>query len=506
MSATLLWFSGAETGGVSEFPDVNTGCSIVASPVRSGTYALSTPTTRRAIVAITGLGSSTYLRCYFKIGANPSAAQVIVGLGTTTTDKFQVWLNTDGTVGWSFGTFPAGPTASGAGVVSLSAWNKLEVHYLRDATVGGMDIYLNDALQTSDFTIATTSGTSATTMKLQFGDVEGIDGGQTIYWDDMAFGTGGYIGTGQSLAVQGKAGAVTYDAWTKSSGATAHPLWSETPYGAANNCHSVVSGDQQTMLAAPTGLAAGATVNGAFLLAVASCASSFSTVKLMRRVGVTDTISGTKSTSTVAGVVPRGVNAESMDVFVDTVANMDAMEIGAQANDSSIANTVDDIWLLVDYVPAPPVTITILTAPPLEALGWTAYRLPTPMEARGQALLEFGATAPLEARGWAKLAVPLSVESWLALRNRITLAFEIIGGPPDALVVEFRVAAPTFDPLRVLFSVRESGEVMGALDVTFDVLEACDAGLEVTFFVLQEALFNLRMHETLVAPHVEVRL
>jgi len=311
-----------------------------------------------ARVTIAGLAGATvtYLRAYFKIAGNPSVVQSIVALGTSTPKSF-IFLNTNGTIGWAWNALS--PSVSGADSVSLSAWNLLEVKFVRgSASDGGVEVYLNGALQFTDLTTTTTSGFGTAQLRLGLGDVNSDGGGQTIYWDDMAFGTGAYIGAGQSVAVQGKAGTPTYDAWTKNGDTTAALCWSETPFSNGKNCSDQTTTHQQTMLVNDTTLnaAVGASdvINGAYVLAVVKCASGTPTVKLMRRVAGVDTTSGTRFMATTDGVIPRGLNGEAFDVFVDTRANLGGAEIGALANSATILETIEDMWLLVDYTPPPP--------------------------------------------------------------------------------------------------------------------------------------------------------
>lgn len=382
--ATLVWFSGCETGGpvagagieFSVFSNGGGGSpSVQTSVKRSGSYGLLTPHDALARIRHNyASNATTYIRCYFRPTANPNNPVVIIAnmnSNASTARGFHVWLNTNGTVGWAFNLGEAGPVSSGSDTVLLNDWNFLQVKLVRDAAVGGMEIYLNDVLQVSSFATSTTTGTSLTTSQTFFGndvfqpgtDQSGID----IYWDDCAFGFGGYIGAGQSVAVQGKAGAPTYNAWTKNGGATAAECWSETPWSNGKNCSSNVSGDIQSMLVNDTALnsAIGAsdTINGAIVLAVGKESSATApALKILRRSGGSDTLSANLFTTTTDTMRPNPVDSESLSVFVDTLANLGALEIGCQWNSSAQTVTIEDMWLLVDFTPAAP--------PPAPTGGW----------------------------------------------------------------------------------------------------------------------------------------
>lgn len=382
MPATLVWFSGCETGGPS--PNNNTGAgsefsaisnggavspSFVTSPVRTGTYALITPHDGYARIHIAyASNATTVLRFYYKVTSNPSATVPILLAANTTSASargWRLWLTTAGKIGWDFNALGGGsPAGTGADSVSLTDWNLIEVKFVRDATVGGMEIFLNGVQQVSSFATSTTTGTSLTTMTVFFGndlDQPGTNrSGIDMWWDDMAFGTGStYVGAGGSVAIQGKAGAPTYNAWTKNGGATsAADAWSETPWSGTKNCSDSVVADRQTMLvddaAVSAKIAAGSVINGAMVLAVAKIVTS-GNFKLTHRISGVDTDSATKVLSTTDTMEPNGVNGDSMDVFTPAYSDLTSgtMEIGAVSNSTNTA-TVEDVWLLVDFIPPQP--------------------------------------------------------------------------------------------------------------------------------------------------------
>jgi hypothetical protein len=374
----LSWFSGCESGGPvagagSEFSALSNGGggtpTFQTSTVRSGVYALLTPHDGYARIHIAYASSATNVfRLYFRVTSNPTNTVPIILAANSTSSTARGWrvfLTSAGKIGWSFNNLGSNPPdGTGADSVSLTDWNLLEVKLTRDTTVGGMEIFLNGVQQVSDFTHSTTSGTSLTTTTLFFGndlDQPGTNqSGIDIWWDDMAFATGStYIGAGQCVAIQGKAGTPTYDAWTKNGGATsAADAWSETPWSGTKNCSDNVVSDRQTMLlddaAVTSKIPSGSVINGAMLLAVAKIVTS-GNFKLTHRISGVDTDSATKVLSTTDTMEPNGVNGDSMDVFTPSYADLTSgtMEIGAVSNSTNTA-TVEDMWLMVDFTPPPP--------------------------------------------------------------------------------------------------------------------------------------------------------
>lgn len=471
----LAWFSGAECGGPDgsgfggEFDAYSSGGGgapthvTAPSPVRTGTYSVKVPHDGRFRRRTSYASSAaTVVRFGFYIAANPSNAVVILAANNSTGStgtSFHVWLNANGTLGWGYGNSGEGaPVASGATAVNLGAWNLIEVKLLRDAAAGGMEITLNGALQVSQFDRATTTGTSATATTLHFGNDVYQPGtnqsGQDMYFDDMAFGTGStYLGNGGCLAFQGKAGAPTYDAWTKNGDTTAAACWSATPWSSAKDCSRNVVNDRQTMLlddaAVAAAIAAADTINGAAVVAVGKLSSGLGNLKLTRRVGGVDTDTGTIVLSTTELFLPSGVNDGVFNVFTPTRADLvsGTTEVGAVCN-STNTEVVEDVWLVVDVT--------------------------------------FAATPPDE-------GTPLTVE--------FNVAYE-------ALTVEFMVVElGPFSALTVQFDVVGGGpeDAVGLL-VEFDVYEAPEPGLTVTFDILPAGLVERRFGSDVQGPVADVDL
>lgn len=527
--ATLVWFSGCECGPPDgsgfgkEFTSLSNGGgglpTIQSTTKRSGTYGLKLPVdgSARASAGTYSSNATTYFRGYFQIGANPTNAIIILSAGSSSSlssSRFQLWLNTNGTLGWDYNT-PAGssgPAASGSDAVNLGAWNRIEIKYVRDASAGGMEIYLNGVLQVSSFATATTTGTSLTTMTLFFVNDAKVPGtgqsGQDMYWDDMAFGFGGYIGAGQCVAVQGKAGTPTYDAFTKNVGATADECWSETPWSGTKNCTSSTIAQRQTMLVNDTALnaAIGAsdTINGAMVLAVTKIVTS-GNCKLTRRIGGVDTDSATKILGTVDTLIPEGLD-HTMDVFVDTRANLASAEIGVVANSTNLL-TVEDVWLVVDFTPDPNPDIT----PGTGSLTLTGQLVTTQGAGSitpGTGALALVGSAPLTNR-IAPGTGALGLTGYTVDMRRPaggTGALSLVGQQPtlrtqEALTVLFDIITPTRSPLIVQFDIIEvPGTTPDPLTVEFDIIQANGDPLVVTFDILNGDLVNRRLTSDIQGP------
>lgn len=519
MPATLLWFSGLETGSNNEFDNGPDG-EVATAVVRSGAYALKFDNALhgQASVQIPGLSATMYARFYFRPAGPPLESSARIYAAGTSTGRFRLLYRTDGTLQWDYDG--DGPFDIGANTLVVDSWNLIEIKQVRHASVGGMEVYLNSVLQFSTFTKDTTFGSSATQMRFFFGpsvnsmgSTPTYENGADTFLDDVAVGTGQHIGAGQCTLVGGKAGAPTYDAWTKVGDTTAALCWSAVPFSASKNCTHATSGGKQTMLTATLGAIAGSSViNGARMMAVAKVSSGFSTVKLLRRVAGADTVSATRSLGTTDAFIPNGVNSETFDVFVDTLANLNASEIGVEDSDSAVTTTVEDVWLMVDFAPGPPVVLTPLLPTHLEALQSVFSALPIPFEILGQALLNPAIPIPLDIVGWLGGQLPIPIEIWRGVYGTgggLPVPVEVDGVPDGSLGVAFAVITAAYGPFRVSFDVYLIEENMGPLSVVFDVKEgigADDAGLEIHFSALPEVLFRLRMDSDPQAPIVTWRL
>lgn len=518
MAATLVWFSGGEAGGrvggfggeFDTYDDGGTGTppSHVTSPVRTGTYALKTPHDTRLKVQTNYTSNSTvFFRSYFKAGVPTNTVCVLVGNANTfaTARGWRIYLTSTGKIGWGFSqTSGSAPDGIGATSFDTVGWNLLEVKFVRDAAAGGLEIFLNGTLQVSDFTHATTSGTSATNTRLHFGndlDQPGTNqSGEDIFFDDLALATGGYIGAGGSIAVQGKAGAPTYDTFTKNGDTTAALCWSQTPWSSAKNCSTSTINSNQTMLVDDTALGslvpAGATINGAFIGAVAIAGAASSHIHALRRLAGVDTVGGVMPIPTGNDLfVPNGVDIDPMGIFVDTLSNLQALEIGVQAHPGSGTETIEDVWLFVDYAPSPNTTIT----PSAGSLVIT-----------GQPALASDSDSP----NIQPQTGTVTLTGQPAHLNTIdpgTGAVSLVGGQAlvfvtSALTVTFMIADEVVRyPLNVIFDIMNLDQPVVPLTVKFDVEQAQGDPLTVTFDILGD-IVNRRLKNDVQGPVAKVTL
>lgn len=514
MAATIQWFAGAEIGSLNEFnrSPVGNPSSGGSQPTaqtsikRTGSYAVKCPQDGLVKSTVTNLAATVFVRFYFKASAFPTHTVPICGFATSNAfAKVNLMLNTNGTLGWFFGTIPSSSTTSGATPIDTSGWNFIEIKFFRDASAGGLEVFLNGVLQFSDFTSSpnTTAGTAATTMIFYFGNdlnQNGSQSGEDMYFDDMAVATGAYIGAGGSIAVQGKAGSPTYDAWTKNGDTTAALCWSETPFSTGKNCSDTTPTDRQTMLVNDTILnslvGAGDTINAAFILSIAKAATSGS-LKTTRRIGGVDTDGADRGLAITDTAFPNQLNGDDLNIFTDTRANLGAAEIGfvRGATGSGNAATVEDVWLLVDFTPNPNISIT----PSAGALVVTGQIL-TVTDSDSPKIRPNTGTLNLVGRqpGSNHKTPGAGSLGLVGGRARVFVA--------SALTVTFNIAdtVPRF-PLLVSFDIENLSQPPTPLTVKFDIQTIDGDPLTVTFDILGD-IVNRRLKNDVQGPVARVVL
>jgi hypothetical protein len=503
---TPVWHSGAESGSTLEFTggvsDGGGGAPTCDSGTkRSGNYSLKTPHDGLAKVRITGIAATVFSRIYFKAAAHPTNGVVIAGWGTSSIlPRVNIFLNADGTVGWANGSLPSSPTVSGSSVISTSDWNRLDIKFVRDAAVGGVEVYLNGVLQFTDLNQSTTSGTSASAMYWYFGNDLSQPGtnqsGIDIFFDDMAVGTVAYIEEGHVYGFQGKAGTPTYNAWTKNGDTTAALCWSETPPSATKNCTSVINAQNQTMLvddaAIDAVLPVGSTIHAVMVVGIGKAGAGTPGAHTIYRVGGVDTLGANSTFSTPDQWFPNGVNGDPLQAFVDTLANLEASEIGAQSSTSGNTVQVEDMWLMVDATPS--VRITPGTGS-LSITGQQADQTNTmsPNIRPGSGSLTL-VGQPAHQRPFDVPAGALALTGY-APGVRITLG----------LRVAFDIITPVRSPLTVMFDVQDPPEGFAdPLTVSFDIAEANGTPLTVTFDINSTA--SRRLSDDIQGPVAKVVL
>jgi hypothetical protein len=503
MPATLLWFTGFETA------DPEFALSVVTSPVRadSGVYACKihgADSDAGPNPTFLDGNATMYMRFFLYPTANPAGTVRLCGGGTSSfTPKFRLYWNSDGTLTYAFGN--STPIATGATPLTLNAYNLIELKFVRDASVGGLEVYLNDALQFSSFAGSTTSGTSTAAGSMNFFFLDSsidFSGMGDCYLDDCAVAIGGYIGSADStIAIGGKAGAPTYDAWAKSSGSDAYALWNTVPYDVTKYCESGVDADKQTMLLIG-GIPEGSVIGGAYVKMVGErVAFANEGFQILKRLASVDTLTAT------FGTFSQNPFRAATALFTDTVANLNGMEIGSKKIGSSNTPNVYQILLELNYTPPPPIILTSMMPSMVESLGWVTYRTPTMFETLGQTLLRLRVPSLFESLGWIFARASFPLESWIALRHRLLLQVETDGIEADALAVLWQVLraggtpGAAYDPLFVRFSTLAPFiETMGALTVTFNAWRPTEDGLQVRFDALDGDLIALATSGAVQAP------
>lgn len=352
MAQAITYFTGFETGDSSELNTLGASSSVQNSIVRTGGYALK----QAAAASITkvGLAATTgVIRFYLYAPALPAAAANIVGVGKSGgTNLYTLQINTNGTLRVNDGNALMGFTGTNGTFVlpTDTAWTLVEMACDLAAS-GIIKVWVNGVL---DINITHTSDVTATPIdNYRF---LGSANPKEVYVDDVRIDTGGLTpaGHGQCIARQGLAGTPAYDAWTKNGGATAAACWSDTPFDTTNYCDDTSLNAFQTMLvasfaASQTGhgtqvISTGDTINAVKAAIVGKSsltAAGAGAANIRRRVGGVDT--DTSITFTTSDAYYQTA------FFTDTVANLNAYEIGGGHGAVAATHTIRDAWLMVDY-------------------------------------------------------------------------------------------------------------------------------------------------------------
>lgn len=248
-------------------------------------------------------------------------------------------------------------TASQVGsdfAISPSTVNLIEVKLVISATVGVLELKVNGVVA------ATGSGlnTGATNVdEVRLNGAAITNGSGLTQLDHFILRDDAYPGPGYSIARQGVAGTPTYDAWTKNGAATAALCWSETPFSATKNCSNIGLGNAQTMLVGSFN-SAGSAPEGSGLISSIDTINAGKTAMIAK-----STVSGNLSIRRrVAGSDTDTVKAiTTADAYYDdgiwtpTFTNLTAgtTEIGAVDTVAAVTDTVEDMWLIVDYTQGP---------------------------------------------------------------------------------------------------------------------------------------------------------
>lgn len=360
-----VWFCGFETGGKSELGGTPQGTSVVqGTTVRTGAYAIKLQG-GSYVETVTGLNLSTFFfRGYVNPDGSPSAQSYLFGVASSSdSDIITVHLNTDRTltaINRSSGTVTLG---TGTAVIPTNTWTLFEVKVVISAGSGIVEIKIGGSIDQTYTGLTNNAKGNIDRAELENTKAGSGDPGINVYFDDCAIDNAAYCGAANIIARQIKAGTPTYDTWSKTSSQTIDQVWSETPFSATNSANS---GSISTALA-QTGLTASF--------------SSTQTGHGSETIGASDTINAVKvgavaktsatTSSGGLGAVRQRLNGSDTDanvtittsdayyegaIFTDTLTNINASEIGWNKRASSAArtHTVEDVWMQVEYTPAPP--------------------------------------------------------------------------------------------------------------------------------------------------------
>jgi hypothetical protein len=358
-------FCGLETGDGSELSAaLQTTYTVQSSIKRTGSYALKTDCASYAEQPIfSGLAATTlYLsfKHYFEDVSTPGsdkfgAVIVLRTAGGVAIASIQQFHTSSGGYALTVRNEVSGTNHGTNYFVSAGQWYTLQLNTVISATVGVVELKI-DSLTTLTLSAQNTGTTAINDVRAANVSSSPSSGFHNQYFDDWAVATSGYPGDQRVIARQGKSGAPTYNAWTKSSGTDAYALWSDTPFSAATECHSTAQNQAQTMLLADVGagtdaIGASDTINGCRVVGIGKLRAGTNkrTYSVRRRIGGVDTDeSVTAQQSTAGDAIFQG------SIFTTTRANLQSGEIGGlrgATTSNSQEWQIEDMWMMVAYTP-----------------------------------------------------------------------------------------------------------------------------------------------------------
>lgn len=351
MAQAVVYFNGFETGDASELSLIGGSTTIQSTVVRSGAWAAKDAANTGLRPILTGVSATQWVcRYYYQVESLPGSTANILKENRASTDRLFLNLKANGNLEVQDAGSTLGLTTT-AGTVVFSTGVFHTICVALDLAAGGIvKVWVDGVLDISTTHTSDVSATPFSSMSLL--------GATSInsYFDDIRIDTGGVaqIIDGRCIARQGKTATPTYNAWTKNGAATAALCWSDTPFATATNCSNAVSAAAQTM--AISAFSAIQTGHGAETIGVLdivnACKAALigkaalsSTGNIRRRVNGTDTDTAI-SWGTADGYFDSGV-------WTTTTANLDLLEAGAvHALDVNV-ETVEDVWVMVDFTELP---------------------------------------------------------------------------------------------------------------------------------------------------------
>lgn len=362
MAQVIDAFGGWETGDASDIASLGASSTIQSSIVKSGGYALLGAGNMNRLVAGKTYGQFVFAFGMFA-GGYPGSGFTNTFTETPASGTNRLLLDVMAVSGLlrlrDNGATLGLANTSGTTALPLNVWNTIDIAF--DPAAGGVvKLWLNGVLEIS--TTHSTDVSAAPTDRINWVGRASPNG---WYMDDWAIASGGLtpIGVTRTVARQGIAGTPTYNTGTKVGGTTGANCMSDTPFDTTNYITQATNGNFQTMNVAPfstdpgrtvegtQAISANATIIGAKVVMVGKSSASTGTARnlsIRRRSASVDT--DTALSGTTVPTVDGGLQSE---VFTDTLAHLDAYEIGYGKTGATASTiTCRDMWLMVCYIPA----------------------------------------------------------------------------------------------------------------------------------------------------------
>lgn len=266
-----------------------------------------------------------------RIMSSTTTAMGVIDMGSNA-NKAEFQWNTNGT---TLLTGTGAPNITGPTIPRDGTWHYVNIEI--DPSIGGKRSLWVDG-------VAYGSSTLTAAQMVDYVKV----GGTGVYFDDvvLAFGAGP-IGDMHVLARQGTAGTPTFNAFTKTGGATAAAVLSDTPYNSSTNISSSTSSAAQTMPLASfsPAITASNTIHACKTGMIALRGSGTSlNLSMIRYFNSATTSDGTITPTTSAAYY------ETIP-YVTTLTDLTGAEVGVSRGASTQSTTIYDMWLSCVYTP-----------------------------------------------------------------------------------------------------------------------------------------------------------
>jgi hypothetical protein len=244
---------------------------------------------------------------------------------------------------------------TGTTVLTSGVWYRIDEKFVVNASTGGMEVRINGAVEFTSFGSNTSAFASSQVDRWLFGTFTA--GAVTAGYDDMMVCSGAYCPPGGTIVRQGTSGSPTYTAWTKNSCASSliENCWSQTPFNSTPNASSATASDAQTMVVSgfdttqsghgTETIGVHDTINACKTAGVIKSGTAAAPLSIRRRINSADTDT-TKTLATSDAYYDDGIWTTTAAILRDSTK----MEIGAVHGTGSATDTVEDMWLMCDYL------------------------------------------------------------------------------------------------------------------------------------------------------------